>query len=116
MAHVRRIVKPDGVFVIHVHNFWFNLFDPGGPWWVLGNLLRTTLRGDLERGDKYFPYRSLPKMFLHVFTRGELKRDLRTAGFRLREFIPLHTSRQKRLPHAWFAGGIRANGWIAVCH
>jgi ubiquinone/menaquinone biosynthesis C-methylase UbiE len=115
LGHVRRIVKPGGLFVVHAHNFWFNLFDPDGPWWLIRNVLRSTFRRDVERGDKYFPYRGVPNMFLHVFTRGELKHDLRQAGFRLREVIPLHTSRQKRLPRAWLAGGIRANGWIVVC-
>ncbi len=115
LAHARRILKPGGVFVIHTHNFWFHLFDPAGLRWVAGNLLRAPFQRDLERGDKYFPYRGVPSMFLHIFTRRELKRDLKRAGFQLREMIPLHTSRQKRLPLSWFFGGIRANGWIAVC-
>jgi ubiquinone/menaquinone biosynthesis C-methylase UbiE len=115
LRHARRILKPGGVFVIHAHNFWFNLFDPGGPWWVLGSLLRSTFRADVERGDKYFPYRGVPNMYLHVFTCRELKQDLKRTGFRVREIIPLDTSRQKRLANAWFAGGIRANGWIVVC-
>jgi SAM-dependent methyltransferase len=115
LAHIRRILKPDGLFIVHAHNYWFNLFDPGGPWWVIRNLLRATLVRDVQRGDKYFPYRGVPNMFLHVFTRRELIGSLKKAGFRIREVIPLHVSRQKRLPHAWLCGRLRANGWIVVC-
>ena len=39
LNHVRRILKPGGLFVVHVHNLWYNLYDPGGPWWLVKNLL-----------------------------------------------------------------------------
>jgi len=115
LTHVRRILRPGGRFVLHVHNFWFNLFDPGGPWWVFRSLFRSRWQRDFERGDKFFDYRGVPKMFLHVFTRGELRRDLRRAGFRIVRWIPLHHTRQRELRHAWWCGRLRANGWIIVC-
>jgi len=115
LCHARRILKPNGKFVLHVHNFWFNLFDPAGPWWVLKNVLRAAVVGDFERGDKYFEYRGVPNMFLHVFTLGELKQDLRHAGFQIRELILLDTSRQRPLSRPYLFGRIRANGWIVVC-
>lgn len=31
LQHTRRILKPGGPFVIHVHNNWYKLWDPGGP-------------------------------------------------------------------------------------
>jgi SAM-dependent methyltransferase len=115
LAHVRRIVRSRGRFVLHVHNYWYNLYDPGGPWWLLRNLVRSLFDEKIERGDKFFPYRGINNMFLHVFTRGELCGDLRRAGFRVDELIHLAPTRIRRLPADWFCGSLRANGWIVVC-
>jgi len=115
LAHAWRILKPGGLLIVHVHNFWFNLFDPAGRRWLLRHPLAVFLRRDIERGDKFFDYRGIPRMFLHTFTRGELVRALRRAGFRIEELIPLHAGRQRPLPHPWWFGRLRANGWIAVC-
>jgi len=115
LGHVRRILKPDGTFVLHVHNYWFNLYDPGGPWWLLKNLTRSLIVRDIEAGDKFFDYRGVPNMFLHVFTRRELIRSLRRAGFTIREMIFLDPTRHRALRRPWFFGSLRANGWIVVC-
>jgi SAM-dependent methyltransferase len=115
LKHVRRIVKPAGVFVIHVHNYWYNLYDPGGPWWLLGNLTRSWLDRRIEAGDKFFDCHGIPNMFLHVFTRRELRSDLRRTGFVIKEWIPLAPQRYRELRGKWFCESLRANGWIAVC-
>ena len=115
LRHARRILKPGGKFVLHVHNRWYNLFDPQGRMWVLKNLLGALVRRNQEPGDKFFDYRGIPNMFLHVFTRRELKADLTSAGFRILEFIALDTERRHAMPHPWFFGRLRANGWIVVC-
>jgi SAM-dependent methyltransferase len=115
VEHVRRILKPGGLFVLHVHNFWYNLFDPEGPWWVLRSLVTSPFQRELEIGDKFFDYRGIPQMFLHVFRRRELLRLLHRGGFRVRDIVPLDYRRTGRLRWPWLAGGIRANGWIVVC-
>lgn len=115
LAHVRRILKPGGKFVIHVHNRWYNLFDPQGRWWVLRNLFASWLLRNQEPGDKFFDYRGIPNMFLHVFTRHELAADLRRSGFRVVEWIALDTQRRHALARPWLFGRLRANGWIVVC-
>lgn len=116
LTHFRRVVRTSGCFIIHAHNFWFNLFDPGGPWWVLKNLVQSAARSKQERGDKFFFYRGVPQMFLHVFTRRELQRDLVMAGFAKQEWIPLNTTRNEPLQYPWLCSSLRANGWIVVCH
>lgn len=65
-------------------------------------------------GTLLFDYRRIPKMYVHSFTRGELVRDLRAAGFRVRRLIPLDVTRQRPLRWPWLFGRLRANGWIAV--
>ncbi len=115
LGHIRRILKPRGVFVLHVHNYWYNLYDPGGPWWLIKNLLRSIVDREVERGDKFFHYRGVANMFLHVFTRRELNGALRRAGFRIKEIISLDMARQRTLPYPWLFGSLRANGWIVVC-
>jgi SAM-dependent methyltransferase len=115
LAHIRRILKPDGRFVLHVHNYWYNLRDPAGPFWLVKNLLTAPLSPDVEIGDKWFPYRGLPSMFLHVFRWRELAADLRAAGFEILKKIPLDTPRRAPLARPWFLQSLRANGWIVVC-
>lgn len=115
VEHVHRILKPGGLFVLHVHNRWHNLFDPQARSWLIKNLLTARLGADLEPGDKYFDYRGIPQMFLHAFSRRELRRLLTVAGLEIRQVIPLDTQRRHRLKLPWLAAWLRANGWIVVC-
>jgi SAM-dependent methyltransferase len=114
LKHARRILKPGGKFTLHVHNYWYNLRDPDGPLWVLGNLLKAPLSRDVEIGDRWFPYRGLPSMFLHVFRWRELAADLRSAGFRIVERIALNAQRRHALPRPWLLAPLRTNGWIVT--
>ena len=115
LQHARRILKPGGRFVLHVHNHWFNLRDPDGPWWVVKNLVSAALRRDVEIGDRWFPYRGLPSMFLHAFRWHELAADLHKAGFRITERIALDAPRREALKRPWLFGPLRTNGWIVAC-
>lgn len=115
LQHVHRILRPSGKFVLHVHNYWYNLYDPGGPWWLLKNLCQSMFSRDIERGDKFFSYRGVANMFLHVFTRWELTSALKRAGFKICEIVPIDVSRMKSLRCPWLLGRLRANGWIVVC-
>jgi SAM-dependent methyltransferase len=115
VQHIRRILKPGGVFVLHVHNFWYNLFDPGGPWWVFKSVAGAPFRRDFEIGDKFFDYRGIPRMYLHVFRARELRKLLTHSGFCIREWIPLDYRRTAKLRHPRLLGSVRANGWLVVC-
>jgi SAM-dependent methyltransferase len=115
LAHVYRILKPGGLFVVHVHNLWYSLTYAAGRRWLLGHLAATLVQRDLERGDRFFDYLGIPKMFVHSYSERELRRVLIEAGLRIRELIRLHATRQRPLRAGWFFGWLRANGWIAVC-
>lgn len=115
LMHVRRILKPGGRFVFHVHNYWYNLRDPGGPGWVAKNLLTAPFSKSIEVGDKWFPYRGLTNMYLHVFRWRELAVDLRQAKLEIVKQIRLDTARRHPLKWPWLFPAIRTNGWIVVC-
>lgn len=120
LAGMRRVVRPGGRLVVHAHNFWFNLRDPGGPWWALESLARgavAAMKGDADRyqtGDKTYPYRGVPNFFLHAYRRRELTRELREAGWCVRRWAPLDVARRHALASPWFAQPLRANGWLVV--
>ncbi|MFC1757693.1 class I SAM-dependent methyltransferase [Planctomycetota bacterium] len=111
LAHMRRILKPGGLLVLHVHNFWFNLYDPGGPWW----LLKSLFAGRESRGDKTYDYRGIRDFYLHVFGRRELQRIIGASNLKIRDWIPLRTRCDGPLPLPWFVQSLRASGWIVCC-
>ncbi len=114
MEHISRILKPDGRFILHIHNYWYNLYDPGGPKWLIGNWFKSLFSSKLERGDRHFSYRGVPNMFLHVFRYREIKKALAKAGLHIEKTVPLHAKRQKPLARPWLWRDLRANGWIFV--
>lgn len=115
LAHVHRILKPGGRFVVHVHNLWYSLTYSAGRAWLLKHILECWTNKDLERGDRFFDYLGVPKMYVHSFSEREFRGALTEAGFAIDDVIRLHASRQRPLPLPWLLGSIRANGWIAVC-
>ncbi len=115
LRHVRRILKPGGRFVLHIHNRWYHLWQPQSRGWFVGNLMQSLMRHDVEAGDKYFTYHGVPNMFVHAFTRRELTADLRVTGLTVERCIPLAVERRHRLKMPWLFGPFRAGGWIVVC-
>ena len=100
LSHVRRILKLDGVFVVHGHNARFH-FGRG-----LGK------RG-LEPGDRTMPQpRGGAELTLHHFTRGELVTALQDAGLQVREVMPVGTTGTLRAP--WLLPAVRAHGYLAA--
>lgn len=120
VEHVARMLKPGGLFVVQVHNYWVHVFDPEGPLWMLRNLFRSKIKRDVELGDRFFLYRGIPDMYLHSFGKRELRRLLtnnrsRTkAELEIVESIPLNPRQDGRLALPWFMEWLRASGWIVV--
>ena len=115
LRHVRRILKPGGLFVLHVHNVCYNLYNPRGRRWLARHLGARLLGRHVDPGDKFFVYRGIPKMYLHTFTQHELTGSLAATGFRLKQLIPLAANRRNTLRWPWLLGRWRANGWVAIC-
>lgn len=115
LREFRRTIHPQGKLVLHVHNYWYNLWDPGGPWWLLRSLGASLFFRDHERGDKQYEYRGLTNMFLHVFSKPEITNDLHQAGWTQLEFIPLKPKTlaawREPAPGKFF----NAVGWVIVC-
>ncbi len=106
-----RILRPSGRIAIHVHNLWLNLRDSQGRQWLRRQFWRALLR-QTELGDRQMSYRGIASMRVHLYRWGEFKRELRTAGFRIEEVLPLEDISYEMLPVPWFAHQWRAGGWI----
>ena len=114
LAEVRRLLVPGGLFGLHLHNRWFNVFDPQGRRWLAQDMMRGW-SGAADRGDKIqASYRGIPNLRLHLYTAYEIKRELRLAGFSLREMLPLSADQRQKLPLSWFGSSVRANGWLIL--
>jgi SAM-dependent methyltransferase len=112
VAHVFRLLRPGGVFVLHIHNRWFNIWNPPGRRWLLGDLVHRALRHD-NAGDCPMPaHGEMPALTLHLFARGEAVRLLQGAGFSIREVraISLRDDGKLRWPRCF--GRLRAYGYL----
>jgi SAM-dependent methyltransferase len=112
LGHVLRLLRPGGILVLHVHNRWFNVWDPAARSWVVRDLVRAALGRDTA-GDRSMPaYGEMPALSLHLFTRREAVRLLRGVGFTIREVRPvsLGESGKLRWPRAF--AWLRAYGYL----
>lgn len=110
LGHVRRLLRPGGTFVLHVHNRLFHLGTRFGRRLLMGNWWHA-LRGRQAKGDFVMPpHQGIGPLTMHLFTRGEIQRLLRSAGFRLVEVRPIGV--EGSLKARWWLPGLRAYGFL----
>jgi len=112
LTHVRRILRPGGVFVLHIHNRWFHLGTSHGRRLLLKDVFSSII-GKGRRGDFLMPaHQGSGPLMMHLFTRREVGRLLASAGFELIEMRPLGLGPDGRLSNAWFFASQRAYGFL----
>jgi SAM-dependent methyltransferase len=107
VTHVHRLLKPGGVFVVHVHNRWFNFWTGAGRRLLLKEMM-TSWSGRGTSGDYVMP----GGLTMHLFTRGEIVALLQKAGFAIVEVRPISLSADGRLTSPWWFGGLRSYGYL----
>lgn len=101
LSHARRMIRPGGPLLLHVHHRWSALGRPGG----LAELCRSAWSRDDELGDAVYAYRGIGKMFMHGFGRRELQSDLRATGWSKHRMVRIDRT-GTRIVHRWsLAGG-----------
>lgn len=107
VAHVHRLLRPGGVFVVHVHNRWFNVWTAAGRRLLLADLMGGA-GGDYEMP----PHQGIGGLTMHLFTRREIVRLLRAAGFEIIEVRPLSLRPDGRITCPWWFAGLRSYGYL----
>jgi ubiquinone/menaquinone biosynthesis C-methylase UbiE len=112
VLETHRLLRPGGKFVLHIHNWWFNLWDPAGRRWVVADTWRK-LAGDPAAGDRPMPpHQGLAGLALHHFTLREVRTLLRQTGFAVHEIQSVGLAKSGRLQSPRFLGWLRAYGYL----
>jgi SAM-dependent methyltransferase len=116
LAGVRHALKPGGTFFVHVHNRYRSLWDPGGPSWLLRSWWSSRWDRHSEFGDRVYSYRRLPNMFLHIYSRRELRSDLRAAGLENISIQAIDSTGSQLLAAPLLCKDLRAGGFFAFAN
>lgn len=112
VAHVHRLLKPGGVFVVHVHNRWFNFWTAPGRRLLFHEMLAAWLGRGMAGDYKMPAHQGVGRLTMHLFTRREVVRLLQAAGFTIVEVRPLSLRADGRLACPWWFGRVRSYGYL----
>lgn len=101
LSQARRIIRPGGRLVLHVHHRWASLGEVGG----ITSLWRSLRDPTRELGDAIYRYRSVGEMFMHRYGKIELRNDLRASGWRIRHQMRLNQTGDRPQSRWRIAGG-----------
>jgi SAM-dependent methyltransferase len=114
VGHAYRLLRPGGVFVLHVHGRWHHLRTRTGRRWLVRDLARSAL-GRPDAGDwRMAHHAGQTGWTMHLFTRGEIVGLLQAAGFAIVEVLPVGLAADGRLRWPWLFGGLRAYGFLVA--
>jgi ubiquinone/menaquinone biosynthesis C-methylase UbiE len=112
LAHVHRLLKPDGRFVLHVHNRGFHIWTQAGRRWLVQDTLRRWRKSE-DAGDFEMPHHDgIAGLALHHFSRNEIERELNLTGFRILAVEPVSTRPDCQSRLRWLAARWRAYGYL----
>jgi ubiquinone/menaquinone biosynthesis C-methylase UbiE len=112
LRHVVRLLRPGGIFVVHVHNRWLHIGTASGRRLLWRNTLDSWL-GKAQRGDFLMPpHQGIGPLTMHLFTRGEIVGLLKEAGFAIVEVRPVGLGGDGRISAPWWFGSLRAYGYL----
>lgn len=101
LSAVCRALKPQGRFLVHAHNLWFQTQFPGGWTWVLKSWCQSWFGGCNEFGGRTAPHRWVHELYLKSFYYRELVSELRSAGFEIDAVHPISDQQFPRSPVGW---------------
>ena len=99
------LIRPGGTFVLHVHHRWAALREHHGPRQLLRSWWNGLRDKNCEFGDSTYAYRGLESMFMHRFSKRELKQDLKATGWTIDKIDPLSIDGSHINPKAFLPGG-----------
>lgn len=114
LANLSRALHPQGRLVVHAHNRGIWVRDPGGMARALREWVRSLHDKHWEFGDRVYPYRGLPSMFLHIYSERELRSDLRAAHLHVESLVRLNLTSSGPLKWSSILSGVRAGGFLVV--
>jgi SAM-dependent methyltransferase len=111
LLEAARLLRPRGRIALHVHNLWLNLRDRQGRAWLLRQAWNAAFHGQ-EFGNRRMNYRGIDGMTVHLYRWGELAREIRLAGLRIDEVLPLDEVTSSLVSPSAVAKWFHAGGWI----
>ncbi|MFP4057090.1 MAG: class I SAM-dependent methyltransferase [Candidatus Brocadiia bacterium] len=113
LRHVRQHLEPRGLFALHVHNRWHNLWYPDGRAYLLRALAARLRRRPEPYQKPVDGYRGIAGMSLYIYGAREIRKVLRRAGLRVEEMLYLNQARNGAI--TGLGRSVRANGFLIAC-